>query len=127
MTSFDFGRPFKWKNLKEVGSLADFKINKQKTTMKLKDQIKLMNKMDFKIEKKVKFLDINMTNMTSTLFQTIMWRHRIKVCQNGIKYNCHWDNFFDWDECFTQYVIIVPDNTCFDNWSTIQTMSEWYI
>lgn len=37
--------------------------------MKIKDQIKLMNKMGFKIETKVKYLGITMINTKCMLFQ----------------------------------------------------------
>lgn len=45
--------------LKEFDVLAGFNINKQKTKLltkivKVQDQIELMNKTDFKVEKKVK-------------------------------------------------------------------------
>nr|GEZ82414.1 hypothetical protein [Tanacetum cinerariifolium] len=60
--------------LKEFGSFAGFKVNKQKTkivtkNMKTQDQLKLMNKTGFQVEKKVKYLGIVLTSMNCMLFQ----------------------------------------------------------
>ncbi|XP_061495705.1 calcyphosin-2 isoform X3 [Rhineura floridana] len=59
--------------LKEFGPLAGFKINNQKTKMlvkklTLREQKELMDKTDFTIEKKLKYLGIIMTNKNSKLF-----------------------------------------------------------
>lgn len=54
--------------------LVGFKINNLNTkmltkNMKLEDQIKLMEKISFQIEKKIKYLSINMKNMNYMSFQ----------------------------------------------------------
>lgn len=62
------------KKLKEFGVVAGFKINKQKTKLVTKNmdqnnQLELMNKTDFKVEKKVKYLGVTLTNMNNMLYQ----------------------------------------------------------
>lgn len=59
--------------LKQFHALPDVKINKQKKkmlkrNMKTQEQIKLMTKMVFKVEKKIKYFGIHMTNMNVMTF-----------------------------------------------------------
>lgn len=54
-------------------------LNKQtKDVNKIEGQIQLMNKTGLKIEKKVKYLSITVTNTNCMLFQNAMLRHRMK-------------------------------------------------
>lgn len=59
--------------------------------MKSQDQIELENKMGFEIEKKIKYLDISMTNMNFMLFQNnyIKIGTKLKSREEGEKHNCH--------------------------------------
>ena len=62
------------KKLKEFGSLAGLKVNKQKTNMLIKDmtthnQEMLMGKTGFIIEKKVRYLGVTLSNTNCMLFQ----------------------------------------------------------
>lgn len=67
--------------------------------MNIHDQTELLNKMDFTIEKKIKYLGIIVTNMKydNYYFKITMIRHGVdlrKICQDGTKYNCHcWIEF----------------------------------
>ena len=90
------------KKLKEFGSLAGLKVNKQKTKMLIKnmtppDQDLLMSKTGFQIEKKVRYLGVILSIKNSMLFKNNyvnIWKDVKMICKDEENYNClSWEEY----------------------------------